>query len=60
MSRRASSFEESGDEGGVQAFDEREIGVHGCRGDGIPKRFGLFEGAEDPGNCHRRSLRGRA
>ena len=55
--RRSSS---DGQQRGVEALDEREVGVDGCRGRGIPERLRLFEGAHDPGNCHRTSLRAPA
>ena len=61
LARRAAPLEQRREQRGVEALDEREVRVDGCRGHGIPERFSLFEGAHDPGNCHRTSLRpGRA
>ena len=42
--------------GSIQALDEREVRIDGCRSHGIAERLSLFEGAHDPGNCHRTSL----
>ena len=53
----AAPLDQRGEERGVEPLDEREVGVDGCRGRGIPERVRLFEGAHDPGNCHRTSLR---
>ena len=51
------AFDQGGEERGVEPFDEREVGIDGCRGHRVPKRLSLLEGANDPGNCHRTSLR---
>jgi len=51
------ALEQGGQERGVEALHEREVGIDRCRGRGIPERLRLFEGAHDPGNCHRMSLR---
>ena len=53
----AAPFEQRSQQRGIQALDEREVRVDGRRGRGIPERVRLFEGAHDPGNCHRTSLR---
>ena len=53
----SAALEQRGQERGVEALDEREVRIHGCCGCGIPERVRLFEGAHDPGNCHRTSLR---
>ena len=56
----AAALEQRGQERGVEALDEREVRIDGCRGHGIAERLRLFEGAHDPGNCHRTSLRAPA
>ncbi len=49
----AAALEQGREQRGVEALDEREVGIDGCRGHGIPERLRLLEGAHDPGNCHR-------
>ena len=56
----ATPLEQRRQQRGAEALDEREVGVDGRRGCGIPERVRLFEGAHDPGNCHRTSLRAPA
>jgi hypothetical protein len=56
----AAALDEGGEQRRVEAFDQREVGIDGCCGDSILKRLCLFEGAHDPGNCHRMSLRAAA
>ncbi len=53
----ATPFQQRSQQRSAQALDEREVGVDGRDGRGIPERVRLFEGANDPGNCHRTSLR---
>ena len=59
LARGAAALDQGGEQRSVEALDEREVRIDGCRGHGIPERLSLLEGAHDPGNCHRTSLRRR-
>ncbi len=52
----AAAFQHPGEDGSGQPVDERELGIGGGEGGGILERFGLLEGAHDPGNCHCNTL----
>ena len=64
LTRGATALDEARDDGGVEAIDEGEGQVAGCRGSDLTIRLSLLERANDPGNCHSdestRGLRHRA
>ena len=57
VSGRNAALEQCGQNGSVEPSNDREVGVGEGRGMRVLERFCLHEGAHDPGNCHRMSLR---